>query len=289
MSSSLELYRFFMEAFDASGLRRFVLLNYPEMAGELSGRGMAAADLARMVCELLQRRGAVDDGLFAALLEERPRLAGRIEELRRGVVTATGTTKRRLDVMFVAANPRALDELELADEARRIEDSLRGTPGERRIGVRCCWRADADSLMGALFDGVPDVLHFAGHGGVNGAMLLQAVGGAVHPVAPDALAALLGARPKRPRVIVLNACHSVVMARVLLPLVDAVIGMRAAVDDGAARRFAVEFYKGVGHEYPVQVAFDLAVAALRVCNLPGGDMPQLNFRGGVDARVYGLI
>jgi len=50
---------------------------------------------------------------------------------------------------------------------------------------------------------------------------------------PAALAALFAARQERPRVLVLNACDSVMMARALRPLADAVIGMRDAVEDAA--------------------------------------------------------
>jgi hypothetical protein len=292
------LYNFLIETFNEAELRRFVATYYPDLAEEISARRVSRAELTTEVVDSLSRNHAVGGALFAALVEMRPRLGARIEELKRALASAEAveavptvaarTESRQLDVMFVAANPVALPELQLSAEARRIEDKLRGTPGEHRIDIRYCWSAGPDSMIDMLYRGVPDVLHFAGHGAMNGAMLLQTVEGTAHPVTPDALAALLGARPQRPRMIVLNACYSVVMAQALLPLVDAVIGMRAAVEDVAARAFAVEFYRAIGHEYPIKRAFDAARAALRVHNLANDDLPQLDVRG-IDARTYRLI
>jgi hypothetical protein len=298
------LFEFLLNAFDASELRQFVWEAFPELVTALPGKA-SRNELTRSFVETLSRRGGVDEALFAALLSARPRLAEDIEQLRRvmtGQETAAtigagvraadrminGSGERRVRVMFVAANPVALDKLSLSEEARRIEERLRGTPGERRIEFRWRWHADAEGLIDALHLGIPDVLHFAGHGTKDGSLLLQTAEGAPHPLTPAALAALLAARQERPRVVVLNACYSVIMAQALLPLADAVIGMRDAVEDAAARTFAVEFYKAIGHGRPLQEAFELARASLLVYGLGNDDLPQLEARG-CDPRTYRLI
>lgn len=300
------LFEFLLKAFDASELRQFVWEAYPELVAALPGKA-SRNELTRSFVETLGRRGGVDEALFASLLAARPRLIADIEQLRRvmtGQETASATTgagghtadrtitngsgERRVRVMFIAANPVALDKLSLSEEARRIEERLRGTPGERRIEFRWCWHADAEGLIDALHRGIPDVLHFAGHGTKDGSLLLQTAEGAPHPLTPAALAALLAARQERPRVVVLNACYSVMMARALLPLADAVIGMRDAVEDAAARTFAVEFYKAIGHGRPLQEAFELARASLLVHGLGNDELLQLEVRG-VDPRTYRLI
>lgn len=300
------LFDFLLKAFDARELRQFVWEAYPELVAALPGKA-SHNELTRSFVETLGRRGGVDEALFAALLAARPRLAEDIAQLRRvmtGQETAPATAgagvraadrtmisvsgEQRVRVMFVTANPIALDKLSLSEEARRIEERLRGTPGERRIEFRWCWYADAEGLIDALHRGVPDVLHFAGHGTKDGSLLLQTPEGAPHPLTPAALAALLAARQKRPRVAVLNACYSVMMARALLPLVDAVIGMRDAVEDAAARTFAVEFYKAIGHGRPLQEAFELARASLLVYGLGNDDLPQVEVRE-CDPWTYRLI
>jgi hypothetical protein len=287
MRGSLRLYEFLIGSFTEGELRRLFSIYYPDLAAELPPRGLSLAELTHEAVRVLQRSHAVDRALYAALVEMRPRLRADIERLAQPEAEDTGRGQR-LQVLFVAANPAALPELQLSAEAARIEDKLRGTPAERQIEVRYGWRAGPESLVDLLVADVPDVLHFAGHGASDGSMLLEQLDGSPHPVRPEALAGLLGARARRPRMIVLNACYSVLMARALLPLVDAVIGMRAAVEDTAARTFAVQLYRALGHRVPLQEAFDLARAALGVHNLGHEDMPQLDVRG-VDPRTYRLL
>jgi hypothetical protein len=157
-----------IETFNEAELRRFVATYYPDLAEEISARRVSRAELTTEVVDSLSRNHAVGGALFAALVEMRPRLGARIEELKRALASAEAveavptvaarTESRQLDVMFVAANPVALPELQLSAEARRIEDKLRGTPGEHRIDIRYCWSAGPDSMIDMLYRGVPDVL-----------------------------------------------------------------------------------------------------------------------------------
>lgn len=303
------LYRFLLDRFTDSELRGLFMFNYPELVDKLPGRPLSFAELAMAVVAILERSGAIDDRFFALLERERPRLRDSIDQIRRSFADpdATSTTAipvasparpatsgatrahGSLRVVFVAANPAALPELQLSAEAKRIEDKLRGTPDEHRIVFDWFWQAGPDSLMDLFFTNPPDVLHYAGHGAENGALMLQTDEGQVHLVTPEALAELIAARPRRPRMIVLNACYSAAMARSLAPLVDVVVGMRGAVADDAARRFAVELYRAIAHGDAIKTAFDTARAALRVYNLPNDDMPQLSVRAGLDARTYRLL
>jgi hypothetical protein len=302
------LYNFLTEAFTAPDLRRFFTLHYHDLVGWLPGESVSLADLAMKVTTALQKNGAIDEELFTLLERERPRLQDSVEQLRRQYLGPAGDPpprpvarassaapveprrdEKRLHIVFVAANPIALPELQLSAEARRIEDKLRGTPAEQRVSFQWFWRAGPEDLLDLFFQSAPDILHFAGHGAENGALLLEAADGQAHPVPPEALADLIAARPRRPRVIVLNACFSAVMAKALVPLVDAVVGMRSAVDDAAARQFAVQFYRALAHGDSLQSAFDTARAALRVHNLPSEDLPQLSMRGGLDARQVHLL
>lgn len=294
------LYDFLLTCFSISELRRFFTLGYPDLARDLSLKPMSLSELTTAFVTSLQRNNAIDESLFAALEHERPRLKENIGRLRQQLAGAAdtaglpvqvgpGAAEKRLRVVFVAANPTALPELQLAAEARRIESKLRGTPGEQRIDFDHRWAAGPDSLVDLFVQGVPDVLHFAGHGASNGALLLQTIDGRAHSVSPDALAALIASRPRRPRVIFLNCCFSAAMANALLPLVDVVIGMRDAVEDEAARELAVQFYRASAHGDAIKTAFDTACAALQVYNLSNDDLPQLSVRDGIDRRTYCLL
>lgn len=317
MRSSTLLYEFLLARFDSGELHRLLSLYYPELVPRLPGRSVSPAEFTAAATALLDREGALERSFFDLLRTERPRLVAKIDELeaalsgksgnagshsaRPGAPASTQTAAPPVDprspaalkIVFLAANPIELPELELSLEAKKIEDKLRGTPSASRFRFTSIWRASPDDLVDIFFEHGPPpaVLHFAGHGNADGTLNLQVSDGRAHPVAPEALADLVAARPReqRPRLVILNACYSAAAAKALCPFVDAVVGMRSAVADEAALRFVVQFYRALAHRDSLQTALDTARAALRVFNLPGHDMPQLTVRGDLDPRTYVLL
>lgn len=279
------LYAFFAEQLGSSELRRFFALHHEDLAAHLPEERIANADLALRAANVLKRNNAIDEALFAQLERDYPRHGKPIAQLRAHYLCSTPS--RRLRIVAIAANPLAFPELQLAAEARGIQEKLAGTPAAERISFRWVWNAGPNDLLDAFFPEVPDVLHFAGHG-TRGGILLETKDGLNHPIAPEALARLLGARPNRPRIVVLNACYSVAMANALVSVVDVVVGMHGAVADTAAREFAAQFYRALGHGTTIASAFATAHAALGVHNLLSDEAPQLSVRNGVDAREYRL-
>lgn len=315
MRNTNALFDFLIARFDDGELRRFVSLNYPELSARLPGDYTSQAELVMTLVNILEREGCIDPRLFILLRRERPRFAdaiARIEQAylldakaRAAAPVAAGSGSAwpipasapgdadPLKIVFLTANPVEMPELDLREEAKQIEDKLRPTPSASRFRFTWFWRASPDDLIDLFFEPGPPpaVLHFSGHGGPNGELLLEARGGAAHPVDPEALAGLIAARPEksRPRLVVLNACYSAAAAKAMVQHVDAVVGMRSAVVDVVAQRFAVQFYRALAHRDSLQTAIDTARAALRVFNLPGDDLPQLSVRGDRDPRTYVLL
>lgn len=85
------------------------------------------------------------------------------------------------------------------------------------------------------------------------------------------------------RVLVLNACYTDAQADELLTAIDCVIGMTGAIDDGAARSFAVAFYRALGNRRSVKDAVDHAVATLAAKQLIDEQLPRCRTRDGVSA------
>lgn len=285
------LHQFLLDRFSSSELRQLALYHWEGVSPQLPGDSLSHAELCMHLCNALQRQGLIDAELFALLERERPRFRPDIDKLRRhfqagGASTPTADANRLL-IAFVAANPQILPPLRLAEEARSIEDKLRGTAA--RFRFQSTWGAGPDDLLDTLVDASPDILHFAGHGGTNGALLLQTADGGAHPVAPAALAKLIAARPWRPRLVVLNCCYSAILANALRPHVDAVVGMRGEVPDEAARQFAVQLYRALAQRDSLAAAFDTARAALMVHNLAADHLPQLTVRSDVDPHRYRLF
>jgi hypothetical protein len=129
---------------------------------------------------------------------------------------------------------------------------------------------------------MPNIIHFVGHGEMNGEIVLEDESGQSRPVSPDALRVVFANFRQWLQVIVLNACYSAAQAQSLAEQADVVIGMRDAIGDDAAVEFSASLYRAIGFGRTVQDAFDQAVAALLITGLPGDRTPVITYRAGVD-------
>ena len=85
------------------------------------------------------------------------------------------------------------------------------------------------------------------------------------------------------RVVVLNACYGEPQADAVRSVVDCVVGMAGAIEDDAARSFAVGFYRALGNHRSVGNAVEQAVATLAAKGMPDEVLPRCLTREGVDA------
>jgi hypothetical protein len=214
----------------------------------------------------------------------------------------------RHTILFLAANPVGTDRLALDEEARAIHVELERSGHRDRFDLVTRWAARPLDLLRELRKLKPTVVHFSGHGGrlapskhrseraprrdvviddrVQGSqegLLFQDRNGRPQRVSAAALQQTFGAAGSSVRVIVLSACYSSAQADALSANVDCVVGMRSAIDDHAARSFAIGFYGGLGDGESVATAFEQGRAAISLERLRDRDRPQLQVRTGVDA------
>ncbi len=181
-------------------------------------------------------------------------------------------------ILLLGANPSGTSRLRLDREARAIEDALRSAPADSRFELLQGWASSSLDLQQDLFDHRPELVHFAGHGGAAGELVLEAQRfrdlvrtGAAGPPTPDrggmiasitAVARLIAHASGRIRCVVLNACHSAALAEAVAEHVDCAVGMTSAVPDDGAVAFAWGFYHALGQGESVAAAFGLASAQL---------------------------
>lgn len=197
-----------------------------------------------------------------------------------------------LRILFLAANPTSTEWLRLDHEAKEIDRKIRSSPHRDSIVVEACWGATADDLQRILLERAPHIVHFSGHGQMEG-LQLEAAPGRAALATPEALAGLLrivNRDTNRVRVVVLNSCHSASQLAALCEVVDCAIGMSAGIDDHAAAAFASAFYQAVGAGRSMRDAFELARNRLQL-DWPGfADVPQMWAReGGVAASALVLL
>ncbi len=197
----------------------------------------------------------------------------------------------KLKVLFLAAYPDK-SPLKLDEEIRSITQKIRASEYRDTMDLVSAWAVRPDDLIQTLNEYKPHIVHFSGHGGPSGEMILVAenlVDGkrVSKPVSPVAIKALFQTLKDNIQVVLLNACYSRIQADAIREIVDCVIGMNSAIEDRAAMIFAASFYRAIGFGRSVKEAFEQGKLALMLEGIPEENTPELLCRLGIDpAKVF---
>jgi hypothetical protein len=162
-----------------------------------------------------------------------------------------------LRILVVAACPKCLPPLDLADERRRIEESWATLDG---VAVEFLEHASAPALRAKLHELPFHILHFMGHGGFAaergvGALFFEGEDGEQAALPGSVLGELLRDFTSL-RLVFLNACDTArssrhdgldpfagVAAALVMAGLPAVVAMQFQISDGAAIAFSQAFYE----------------------------------------------
>lgn len=201
----------------------------------------------------------------------------------------------KVNVLFFAADPLSvppdghLPRLLLDEDLRKIREKVRAAEHREALEFDVRWAARTDDLLQALNERRPQVVHFSGHGGSEGLVLVSSDGRGAHFVDAAALAQLFHVFKGDIRVVVLNACFSLPQAEAIAGAVGCAIGTRGEISDGAAITFGASFYRAIAFGQSVQAAYDQASAALALEHFEARECPQLVVRPGVDPAALVLV
>ncbi|HEX8694814.1 MAG TPA: CHAT domain-containing protein [Longimicrobium sp.] len=170
--------------------------------------------------------------------------------------------------------------LRLDREARAVTNAIRGSR-ERALHLETEWAVTIADLQRLLLFHRPQIVHFAGHGDRDGGIHLIDESGNVRPVSGQTLRDLFRSM-SFVRVVVLNACETMVTAEAVCAVVDCVIGMDTMITDPAAVLFAEAFYGALAADTTVREAFDLGVNRLRLEKSAEWSIPRFLAREGFD-------
>lgn len=199
----------------------------------------------------------------------------------------------KVKVLFFTADPRLGrpngEPLDLDEELRQIRYHVR----QARYGARLVFEPHgatrADDLIDLLENTDARVVHFSGHGGNAGLVLVGRGGQHPHPVDAAALGSLFRTYEGPTRLAVLSACSSRQEAQAIADVVGCAIGTSSEISDKAAITFNSRFYRAIANGYSVQQAFGEACMALQVHNVPGPEYPVLVSRTGTDPADLVLV
>jgi TPR repeat protein len=198
-------------------------------------------------------------------------------------------------VLFFAADPLSappdgrVPRLLLDEDVRQIRQKVRAAEHRDALEFDVRWATRTDDLLQALLERRPQVVHFSGHGGSDGLVLVSADGLRPHHVDAAALAQLFAAFRGDIRVVVLNACFSLPQAKAIAEVVGCAIGTHSRISDEAAITFGASFYRAIAFGCSVQAAYDQARAALALEHFDDRECPALVVRPGVDAARLVLV
>lgn len=134
-----------------------------------------------------------------------------------------------LSILLLAADPTNASRLRIGEEFREIQEKLQLAKLREKFRIEQRTSVRPADLSQVLLDLQPQILHFSGHGLESGALCFEDKIGQIHPISPEALAALFEQFNDQVKCILLNACYSEIQAMAISEHIDYVIGMNKAI------------------------------------------------------------
>jgi hypothetical protein len=226
---------------------------------------------------------------------DKPALAKNTPTKRNQVVKIVGTkavtrvalrTKKRLDVLYLMANPIRHHSLRVDAEVSKVSEEIRRSRFRDNIRLHQSPAANLDAIIRGLNDHRPRIVHFSGHG--NSAGLAGDDGGIKRTktkfVTFDILGKALRATDSPPDVVVLNACGSAGARGALLGSAKAIVVMQDSITDIAAVAFATKFYGAIASGQSLKAAYEQGVLAVESVSLDEAGTPALVMANSVDPK-----
>jgi hypothetical protein len=119
-------------------------------------------------------------------------------------------------ILVLASNPKGTSALDLDREIREIREGLKRSPHRDQFQLE--WRGAVRpiDLRRSLLEVKPQIVHFCGHGGGEGGLVLEDDQGNEQLVEGEELARLFQIFAHQVECILLNACYSEVQANSLI-------------------------------------------------------------------------
>ena len=177
-------------------------------------------------------------------------------------------------VLILPVNPHENSLLRLNEEVREIEEGLLRSKNRDQFSIHSRLVASLRGLRRALLDHQPQIVHFSGHGEVNG-LTFEDERGKPMLVKAEALAGLFKLCPQL-ECVLLNGCYLASQAQAIQGHVPYVIGISRAIQDKASLEFSIGFYDALGAGESFVSAFKFGCNALNLSSLPEPAIPVLN-------------
>ncbi|MBW4662106.1 MAG: CHAT domain-containing protein [Drouetiella hepatica Uher 2000/2452] len=169
-----------------------------------------------------------------------------------------------ISILLLSADPTNASRLRIGEESREIQEKLQRARLREKFILAQRTSVRPTDISQALLDIQPHIVHFSGHGAASGSLCFENRSGEIHPIMPDALAALFEQFTGQVNCVLLNSCYSEIQAVAIAKHIDYVIGMNQAIGDHAAIAFAIGFYQALGAGCTIEKAYKLGCVQIRL-------------------------
>lgn len=159
-------------------------------------------------------------------------------------------------ILFVSANPHWTARLDIGNEMRDLQKSLKG----RDVRLMMLPAAQIADLQVAVESNDIDIIHFSGHATEEDGLQFTNSDGMVEPVDPDYLRELFTG--KGIKLAVLNACDTQATAKKIADSVGMVIGTTEELDDKDARKMTKALYASLVNGSSPNEAYEKAIKVI---------------------------
>lgn len=156
------------------------------------------------------------------------------------------TTKPKITILFLAAEPTDSGRLRLGQEHREIERRLNLAKLKDKFNLEQVFAVRAEDFTEALLHHNPTIVHFAGHGTSIGSICIEDISGKSLPVDSKVISDLFEAFKTQVKCVVLNACYSKEQAEEISKHIDYVVGVPNSINDSSAIAYSLGFYQAIG-------------------------------------------
>jgi hypothetical protein len=170
-----------------------------------------------------------------------------ISGVNHGKINIGGSKNKKKDlvkILFMAANPKNTQSLNLNTEYRTLQQEMRqGSKRDDFEWLSPIFAATLPEMMRGL-NQQPNIIHFSGHGLKKG-LVLEDENAYAQVVTNEMLDLLFKDLKGIVNIVVLNCCYSTAQAEFLSKIGCYVLGYNTPVGDKVAQSFAKGFYLGL--------------------------------------------
>lgn len=184
----------------------------------------------------------------------------------------------KIIILFISSNPKDQSSLRLDEEAREIEENIKKSKNRDSIEFKTIWATRPLDILDAINEHKPTIIHFSGHGTVDGSLVFEDLDGNSKFVTKDAILQVISGESDTVKLVFFNNCFSYIQAKEIMKNIDFAIGMSDAISDRAAIIFSSKFYSSIGFGNTVKKAFNHGISALMLEGISEEDTPRLYCR-----------